>query len=410
MQSSPYTETHNPDQGAMIPQCIPSIIVSSPFEEDDQIDTPQRCRNAVLVCDKLKTEIMVLSKQLEASTASHDKPLRQYMDKCVSVDRYSNGLRNFQSVGGDSERGDTISLSTFERASGLWFKDGSLIIHADPLIFRVSRDMLAQQSPTLEELLRPQKLATYDVLDGCPVLQVPHNPAEVSHFLAAIFKPSSFDSFFTRISFDVIVAVFRLSTIYQIPGLPRKALTLPLLRVSNKDQILPVIQFAREHSIDWILPQAFYRYSLEMTGENQVFGVEYGGAQVVMSPNDQARCHNALFAMCTTHTAAILERYVTRVSDRGCTGGATCRESRLDEGWALLQRVGTIPNVFLSWTPQANSQLCAVCLEDMQHWNLNQRESFWNDLPGLFELPDWATLNELKDAALLEGEDDEETF
>ncbi|KAJ6505301.1 hypothetical protein C8R45DRAFT_894582 [Mycena sanguinolenta] len=318
--------------------------------------------------------------------------------------------------------GDALSLAASERDSSLWFDDGNLIVQAGPLIFRIFRVMLAKLSPVLEELLTPQKLFSYDVFEGCLVLSVSDDGADVTHFLSAIFNPNSFDPLITRIGFDAIAAVFRLGTIYQIPTLPRKALIL-LSSVNPtsltefvdmgfnpsycRDQILPVIQFAREHAIDWILPLAFYRYCLEMTGDSQAYGVEYGGTRVVLSLEDQKHCYDAHSAMCAANKTAVLNRYLTRVRDTGCTGGTECRTSRLDEGAMLLPRLGCLPNIHLPWQPQTNSQLCSECLQDKRHWDLELRQSFWNELPGLFGLRDWALLNELKNVALREAEDEE---
>lgn len=84
---------------------------------------------------------------------------------------------------------DILSLATLERAKGLWYPDGNLIIHAGASIFRVFRGILAEKSPVLEGLLSPRSLETFAVLDGCPVLTVSYASDEITHFLAAIFKP-----------------------------------------------------------------------------------------------------------------------------------------------------------------------------------------------------------------------------
>ncbi|KAJ7233718.1 hypothetical protein B0H12DRAFT_167140 [Mycena haematopus] len=323
----------------------------------------------------------------------------------------------------DRRMKSTISLPHFERINSLWFDDGNLIIQAGTHLFRIFRGMLVKHSLVFEELLSSQNLSTYEVFDGCPILVVPQDGIAVGHFLAAIYNPNSFDQLISRIEFDAIAAVFCLSTIYQIPGLPRKALTLLSSAYPTslaefvdvgfgpsycRDHILPVIQFAREHSIDCILPLAFYRYCLEMTGDTQAYGVEYGGVRVVLGLADQKRCYDAHSAMCAANKAAVLDGYATRVSDVGCTGGTECQTSRLHEGAKLLPRLGSLPDILLSWAPQADSQLCSGCLKKMQQWDLHLRQSFWDDLPCLFDLPDWAVLNQLKSATLGEAEDEEE--
>ncbi|KAJ7115386.1 hypothetical protein C8R44DRAFT_855384 [Mycena epipterygia] len=307
-----------------------------------------------------------------------------------------------------------VSLAILERVESLWYPDGNLVIHAGSVIFRVYRGMLAKQSPVLGELLHPSKLSRYDVFDGCTVLHLPYSGTETIYFLAAIFDANSFDPLLRHIDFDSIAAVLRLSSDYQIAPLKRKALkllsslyktTLPEFGRAGlepsycRDQIIPVIRFAREHSIDWILPLALYRFCLEMTGQNLVEGVEYGGIRLKLSPEDQIRCFDAGAAMRSANTAQILARYETRLSHAGCTGGDACRQSRFREADTLLYRLPDLPALAECWAPEPDSKLCQGCREDMFQWHANRRRSFWDGLPGLFGLPDWTVLNEMKSIA-----------
>ncbi|KAJ7740467.1 hypothetical protein DFH07DRAFT_751615 [Mycena maculata] len=273
---------------------------------------------------------------------------------------------------------DTVSLATLERASGLWYFDGTLIIHSGSLIFHVFRGMLAEQSSILEDLLSPENLGTYDVFDGCPVVPLPHGSSEVWYFLAAIFKPNSLDSLLK--SFDSIAAIFRLSSFYKVPVLRRKALVLlssvypsTLDEFSHeglspsycRDQILPVIQLARHYSLDWILPLAFYRYCLEMTHTTLFCGVEYGGSQILLSAPDQALCFEADRVMSSAYRIEIRQRYRARLT-AGCDGNPECRESRLSEASRLLDQQESVSEILVRWAPESNSKLCPLCLEEMK--------------------------------------------
>ncbi|KAJ6541210.1 hypothetical protein DFH09DRAFT_1368319 [Mycena vulgaris] len=319
------------------------------------------------------------------------------------------------------EGAETAALATLERAEGLWDPEGNLIIHAEAVLFRVSRWMLTKQSPVLEEMLAPFKITTYDTFDdGCPVLHVSFGSAETAHFLAAIFDPDSFNHLLRHISFDAIAAVLRLSTAYQISGLRQTA----LIHLSSKypttladfsrtglspsycrDQILPVIQLAREHAVDWILPLAFYCFCLGMTGRTLMSGVDYG---VVLGVADQTICYDANSAMRAERASAILARYETRLGDEGCTGGEPCRRSRFREADTLLHSINSVLDLFRRWEPEAGSNLCGACLADMRQWHVNQMQAGWDGLPAMFGLPDWTILNQLKEATLggLDDEDD----
>ncbi|KAK7040450.1 hypothetical protein R3P38DRAFT_2768749 [Favolaschia claudopus] len=312
----------------------------------------------------------------------------------------------------------TLSLLGLEHSPDVWFDDGNVIVRAGTVGFRVFRGMLAQLSAPLETLLHGPNLAQCLVWDHCPIVDLSCNNTDATHFLAAIFKPNSFDSFLnTKITFDQIAAVVRLASIYEIPNMRRKALSfLSSVYPTNlkgfvavgglrpsycRDQILPVIQFAREHSITWILPLAFYRYILEMNGTTQVYGVEYGDMKVILSPEDQKRYPDE----------------IVHARERcGMHRRAACREARLKEGADLLPQVGTLPDILFTWPPRradlsldssSHSQLCGNCLEDMKRWYSSRRKAFWDAVPSVFGLSDWVALEKMKEVALREWEDED---
>ncbi|KAJ7505004.1 hypothetical protein B0H11DRAFT_1709038 [Mycena galericulata] len=310
---------------------------------------------------------------------------------------------------------DTFPLAPVERVSGLWYPDGNVIIHAGPLVFRVFCEILSEQSLVFRALLSPENLNKYDVSDGCPVLPLPLSGRDAMYLLSAIL----FDSFLKRFRFDWIAVVHRLSCTYEIPTLRRKMLIIissayptNLVEFSAAglgpsyvgDQILLVIRFAREHSVDWILPLAFYRYCLEMTTRTLFYGVDFAGENIMLRTEDQALCHAAHKIMSEANIAEVLARYDTRLDDAGCTGGQACQESRSREADALLQSLNSVPNLFPSWTPEPDSKLCPTCLKATLQWHSGQRQAFWDGLPGFFGLPDWTVLNELKEAALWKPE------
>ncbi|KAJ7473821.1 hypothetical protein B0H11DRAFT_1728704 [Mycena galericulata] len=388
--------------------------------------------------DALESDIIKVSTELELAVAGYVD--QQRLEHITSTDNLRYLLRDLEGTLSSLRQRissskqdvpeneilpnlDPVSLAAVERANGLWYPDGNLIIHAGDLVFRVFCGILSEQSPVLQALLSPEKLSKCAVFDGCPVVPVPHSGSETVYFLSAIFKLKSFDSLLKRISFDAIAAVHRLSYTYQIPDLQRKSLILissvyptTLAEFSTaglgpsycRDQILPVIRFAREHSVDWILPLAFYRYCLEMTTRTLFYGVEYSGENMVLSTADQARCHEATKNMSKTNIAESLARYDARLKDDGCTGREACRDSRFREADTVLHSLGSVPDVFFRWTPEPDSKLCSNCSQETARWHDERRRAFWDGLPGLFGLPDWTILNEMKEAALREPDDDEE--
>lgn len=169
-----------------------------------------------------------------------------------------------------------------------------------------------------------------------------------------------------------------------------------------RDQILHVIQLARENGVDWILPLAFYRLCLEMNCRTLIQGFE------TISPADLGLCIEAMNVMRTAHYAEVLARYDRRLGDEGCTGGEPCRISRFREARTLLDGGVALPDLTVTWTPGPDSHLCGSCAKDMHEWHSKQQQTGWDGLPGMFGLPEWSTLNKLKNTALWEMDDEEE--
>ncbi|KAJ7163152.1 hypothetical protein C8R46DRAFT_1037136 [Mycena filopes] len=205
-----------------------------------------------------------------------------------------------------------------------------------------------------------------------------------------------------HLSFDALAAAFRLGTAYKIPEWPQNALFFlssaypttfeEFLVVScgpsfRRDQMLPIIQFARTYSLDWILPVALYRFCLEMTADLCMDGMEYDGTRVVLTSADQKRYF-------TVHEHLKVAR---------STCGGPCCTSRLAEGKDLLEQGFIFPDLSFTWSPRADSQLCPPCVAEMQKWHDDQRRLVWDSLPELFGLKDWATLTVLKNTALAGG-------
>ncbi|KAJ6540451.1 hypothetical protein B0H19DRAFT_1239718 [Mycena capillaripes] len=252
----------NPKLKAEVPldPCVPSILLDDPAIFDVLENQNDDFPHAVTA---------LLLKQLEVFAASIISRVQQSMERCVPTEQCLHGLRG-RAIRGDLAPADTI----------------------------------------------------YDIFGGCRVLQVPQSGTDAAHFLAAIFNSkcalylspapnttpqlfSSFDALFTRVSFDAIAAVFRLSLTYLssvYPTTPAEFASAGFDPSCCRDQILSVIHFARSHSLHWILPFAFYRYCLEITWRTQVHGVEYGGAKVVLSYADQELCYNAERTKWETHT------------------------------------------------------------------------------------------------------------
>jgi hypothetical protein len=73
-----------------------------------------------------------------------------------------------------------------ERSPELWFADGTLIVRAKDVLFRVYGGMLASKSTVFADMLQVAGAAGSDDFEGCPVVDLYDAPDELLHFLKTI--------------------------------------------------------------------------------------------------------------------------------------------------------------------------------------------------------------------------------
>ncbi|KAJ7602681.1 hypothetical protein B0H17DRAFT_1122261 [Mycena rosella] len=72
------------------------------------------------------------------------------------------------------------------RAEGLWFEDCGLIIQAENVLFRVSRDFLAARSSIFEDMLSLPTPRDAERMNGCPFVRLPDSAENFAAFLKAL--------------------------------------------------------------------------------------------------------------------------------------------------------------------------------------------------------------------------------
>lgn len=78
-----------------------------------------------------------------------------------------------------------------QSSDSLWFEDGNVVIMAGYSLFRVFRGLLASRSSVFKEIFStPRPPTPDDMYDGCLLVRLPDEAAEVHHFLMAIFTSS----------------------------------------------------------------------------------------------------------------------------------------------------------------------------------------------------------------------------
>ncbi len=131
-----------------------------------------------------------------------------------------------------NDHGPDNVFHSYPRHSDLWFSDGSVVLLAERMLFRVHISQLSRHSAVFRDMfLLPQpspstfssSVISEDLLDGLPVVQLHDTAENVSSLLVALYDGPSFGNN-NRDDFRVVSGILRLSTKYVIDLLRAKAL------------------------------------------------------------------------------------------------------------------------------------------------------------------------------------------
>ncbi|KAJ7166187.1 hypothetical protein C8R46DRAFT_1351592 [Mycena filopes] len=290
---------------------------------------------------------------------------------------------------------DSAPEPQLTRAEGLWFDDCGLIIQAERTLFRVSRDFLATRSPVFGDMLSLPTPQDAELMEGCPFVRLPDSAEDVTYFLKALLYYEFFEPPPTRTSFPVIAGILRMSHKYEVDVLRKRALA----------HLASAISLARQTSALWILPIAFYRASTTIDIREIMTGIE----GCTLTPADAVACVQGLRFLDTTATSEVLNFLWSPEVD-GC-GSAECEQGKLDgriegELWRSYDhRTKSRPHSPLEmWEDDhfAELEVCGVCKPPLRSAHALAGKVIWDRLPGIFDLPSWAELEQMKAVALEE--------
>ncbi|KAJ7677125.1 hypothetical protein DFH06DRAFT_1080174 [Mycena polygramma] len=301
------------------------------------------------------------------------------------------------------------------RAEGLWFQDCGLIIQAEHTLFRISRDFLAFSSPVFRDmfLLPPPKDA--DMMDGCPFVLLPDSAADVTAFLKALLHYGFFEAPPAPTPLPLVMSILRLSHKYEVDSLRKRALahisasqpttlggwdalTADLgYRRSHPDEgyLLRMIVLARQLSLTWILPVAFYQVCKFVTVEKILTGP--------MDIADKAACINACRVFGARGVSRILDVFWMSGELTGCINPRRCKDSTLEarrdyqRWWETESEESMVmPLDFWERNDWGSLPVCDACLTRMKAAMLAAKRVLWYELPLAFGLPDWNELEKMK--------------
>ncbi|KAJ7450934.1 hypothetical protein B0H11DRAFT_2289112 [Mycena galericulata] len=300
-----------------------------------------------------------------------------------------------------------------------------LIIQADNTLFRVSRDLLAYHSSVFRDMLSLPTPKDAEMMDGCPFVNLPDSAEDTTVFLKAMIYYDFFEPAPAPTTLSILSGVLRLSHKYEVDALRKRPLlhisqfhpttlqeweqlggkSIPWLDESIENGYLSIVILARQFSIDWILPAAFYRVC-QKTTESSIINGDISESE--LDPQDKVSCFTACRQLEVGAVTRILDFLWTPLQIPSCSSPDECMPARIRvrrsaEGWRPRpsHEAPTFP--LDAWEESDWRRLaavCDVCLSSMKSTFREAKQTFWDGLPKLFDLPDWEDLEKIKVKAL----------
>ncbi|KAF8144682.1 hypothetical protein K438DRAFT_2029083 [Mycena galopus ATCC 62051] len=290
------------------------------------------------------------------------------------------------------------------RDDSLWFTDGTVVLQAENHLFRLSLGILAAKSPVFQDMLAFPQPKNGETYDGCPMINLSDSAQDATHFLKAIFHYDYFEPWPAEHGFHVVAGVLRLSQKYQVVPLRIRALvhlsrrypiSLEEFGCTDEWGVDPILvaNLARHASADWVLPSVLSSCAW-VDPEKLLNGT--------LAPSDAILCLRARDQLQTRWSSRVLEFLWKPLRIPGCVTPDLCLDSRLRqrelaETWREEQII-----VLYLWNEDNWFELediCPACLKFMNAANNEGRQACWDNLPRLFDLPDWPALVQMRYAA-----------
>ncbi|KAJ7023079.1 hypothetical protein C8F04DRAFT_1135592 [Mycena alexandri] len=327
-----------------------------------------------------------------------------------------------------------IQPNSPKRVEELWFEDGNIVLQAGDSQFRVYRGILAVRSHVFQDMLSFPQPPDSDLVDGCPLVHLPDSEIEVCFFLKAIFDPEFLMPFPSKTTFDAVTSCLRLSHKYGVDFLRRRALIHLSSGYDTKlsrwdvadtfgggnqavDDIMSwpwpqnpaneiyAIPLYREVGALWLLPSTFYNMSacFPRIGQAIFHGATNNGVLSKLSAEDGAAFVKGSIIQTESTTTEILKFLSDPLHINGCSSPTECALKRFKAIGETRLSI-TYCNPLAAWSNwHLLDGVCSVCLAKLRQEHQAARQAFWDKLPGIYGLPPWEELEEMKAAAIGRG-------
>ncbi|KAF7298484.1 hypothetical protein MKEN_01373500 [Mycena kentingensis (nom. inval.)] len=330
-----------------------------------------------------------------------------------------------------------VNPPQLRRIEDIWFDDGNVVLQAGSAQYRVYRGTLARKSPIFSDMFCIGQPSGAELVDGCPLVIMPDDEADMTPFLQALFDAEFFPAFPARTTVSTIHGCLRLAHKYDVAGLRYRALLHLSSRFRTRladhntsryyecwegmteqrltgiatwpapspEALAATLALARQVDAPWVLPSVWYH--LATLEPEQISGLTKAGA---LSSGDAALVAKG-HQINLDAVAVILHAFEVATSPEECTLRKYCAPSRREvvQPGALNELIARARDPFatalymrdvLDDMENVNEEVCASCAAGHNEAMVTKMQELWGQLPTLYGLPGWGTLRHLKTEAI----------
>ncbi|KZP14548.1 hypothetical protein FIBSPDRAFT_796694 [Athelia psychrophila] len=312
---------------------------------------------------------------------------------------------------------DEMQESVDPVRSDIWYDDGNVVLQADGTQFKVHKSILAQSSSVFNDMFgfpQPPSAGTDldHLVEGCPVVHLSDSAEEVRYMLQAVFQQEHL-SFGENMSFPVLSALLYLGRKYDIRKLEMEARRRLYFRfpmtlddrdvqfsdigfdLPETDPWFELCKLARRAGLLSILPHVFYYCCKVHTVGDIKNGWERDGSLRTFPIQEKLTFLAGREAIFKAQAETTYEcfRDPESLSDC-CTAHPECNVAR---HFFFIDTFTPIPYTagLDYWDEDSlrlDGELCDECAEVASARHQAGRKDFWEQLPGMFDLPPWEEL------------------
>ena len=325
-----------------------------------------------------------------------------------------------------SSNDDADSLEDLARDNDFWLVDGTVVLIARKVAFKVYMGLLAEQSPVFSDVFSSASSNSSKTLDHAPVVHLSDSPEDLRHLLRALLpnrqrwfvyfslfsEPFCSQSrntslFATRkaspLQFNQLSALVRLAHKYQIDDLQAQAVSAletyfvpDLASLATRSPAfkapegcgIEMIYLARLLDMPNLLPFAFYCATFVGGRVANGWSLEDGTVRH-LEPDDLRRYIDG-YGKLRARAESMLARIFDIIPQAGeCVDLEDCGDA-LEKIYARdIKPLKDDPYLLRSWKvvkPREKYGLCRACVGMLETRFRAERAALWNELPSIFDL------------------------